>query len=239
MRLNKFLASAGLGSRRAADTMIAEGRVKVNGQRVLTQGVLVDPQKDIVTLDDRVVKPEAKKYYIALNKPKGVVTTSRDQFGRASVLDLVSDIDARLFPVGRLDYNTSGLLILTNDGDFANKITHPRNEIYKTYIARVAGFPKKEDLIRLSTGVMLEDGMTAPAKAEIIKKTAGGCEIKISICEGRNRQVRRMLAAVGFDVKELKRIAVGKVLLGNLPVGKWRHMTLHEIKSLGGNVKND
>ncbi len=232
MRLNKFIASSGEGSRREADKMIEAGRVFVNGERVTALATTVDPLHDRVELDGRVITPEKKKYYIVLNKPKRYITSNRDQRGRASVLELATDIDARLFPVGRLDYNTSGLLILTNDGDFSNAVAHPRNEIYKTYIAKINSVLRKEDIKRLREGIGLDDGMTAPARVDIIKVESGRSEVKISIYEGRNRQVRRMFAAVGCADIELRRIAVGDVMLGHLPEGKWRHMTEHEIKSL-------
>jgi len=232
MRLNKYIASAGVSSRRGADDIIKAGRVSVNDTIITEMGHDVNPEKDIVMVDKKPIFQSDKKYYIVLNKPKGYITTTKDQFNRPSVLDLVTDISERIYPVGRLDYSTMGLLILTNDGDFTNAVTHPKNNIYKTYIVRVGGFPSASDLMTLRRGVPLEDGITAPAKAEIIKVYPSSVDIKISIHEGRNRQIRRMIEAIGFNVLELKRVAVGKVLLGNLPLGKWRHMTQHEITSL-------
>ncbi len=232
MRINKFLAGAGVASRRKADDIIKSGRVFVNGERVTEMGVDIDPDFDRVEIDGVPVMLSEKKYYILLNKPKGYITTTKDQFGRASVTDLTQDISTRIYPVGRLDYNTSGLLIMTNDGDFANMITHPKNKIYKTYIARVKGFPTVEAIHSLRRGVELDDGITAPAKVEVIKSYPTGVDIKISIYEGRNRQVRRMVEAIGLTVAELKRISVGSILLGHVPEGKWRHLTEREIETL-------
>lgn len=230
MRLNKFIASAGVSSRRNADELIKKGRVSLNGEIVTEMGIDVSDE-DIVEVDGRVISEEKKKYYIVLNKPKGYITTTNDQFGRNSVTDLTKDINARLFPVGRLDCNTEGLLMMTNDGNFANSVTHPRNKVYKTYIARVFGFPSIAQIQTLKKGVQLEDGITAPAKVEIIKEYPRGVDIKISIYEGRNRQIRRMIEAIGFEVTDLKRVAVGNLLLGHLPSGKWRHMTEREVGS--------
>jgi 23S rRNA pseudouridine2605 synthase len=231
MRLNKYLASAGISSRRGADAIINNGRVKVNGKPVREMGVDVS-EKDYITVDDIPVIGGEKKVYIALNKPKGYITTTKDQFNRPSVLALTHEITYRIFPVGRLDYATSGLLLLTNDGDFANTVTHPSKKIYKTYIARILGFPGEGDIIKLRCGVALDDGVTSPASADIIKKYTNGVDVKLSISEGRNRQVRRMFEALGFKAVALKRISVGSILLGNLPVGKWRHLTPREIMSI-------
>ncbi|MDD6308565.1 MAG: pseudouridine synthase [Clostridia bacterium] len=228
MRINKFIASAGICARRAADDLIRQGRVKVNHVRVTEPGMDVQ-ENDIVMVDDSPIKPAERKYYIMLNKPDGYVTTVHDQFDRASVTELVTDIEARLFPVGRLDYHTEGLLLMTNDGDFANKLTHPSQKVYKTYIARVKGFPKPADITRLCRGIYLEDGKTAPCKAEVIRQYPEGVEMSISIYEGRNRQVRRMIEAIGGKVISLRRISIGNVRLGHLPLGKWRHLTQAEI----------
>jgi len=231
MRLNKYIASAGLSSRRGADEIIKNGRVKLNGEVVCEMGIEVH-ESDFVTVDDNPIIGSEKKIYIALNKPKGYITTTKDQFGRPSVLDLTTDIKLRIFPVGRLDYTTGGLILLTNDGDFANDVTHPSKNMYKTYIARILGFPKQADIVSLRQGIELEDGITAPAKVEVIKKYLNGVDINLSIHEGRNRQVRRMLDALGYSVIDLKRISIGSILLGNLPIGKWRHLTDREIASI-------
>ena len=231
MRINKYIAAAGVCSRRVADTLLDAGKVTVNGVRVTEKGMDIT-DADVVEVDGVRIFPAAKKYYIMLNKPDGFVTTTHDQFERASVLDLVTDIDARLFPVGRLDYHTEGLLFLTNDGDFANALTHPRNKVYKTYIAHVKGFPKQSDIAKLAHGIVLEDGKTAPAKVMVVRQYPEGVDISVSIYEGRNRQVRRMLEAVGLKVITLTRISVGNIKLGHLPRGKWRHLTEAELKEL-------
>lgn len=231
MRINKFIASAGICSRRNADIMIAEGRVSVNGSKVTEPGLDIT-ENDVVMVDDRVIQSAEKQYYIILNKPDGYVTTTDDPFGRPTVMELVSDISARIFPVGRLDYHTEGLLILTNDGDFANRLMHPRHAIYKTYIAHVSGFPTLGKLAALRHGIQLEDGKTAPARINVIRQYPDGVDISISIREGRNRQVRRMMEAIGHKVTSLVRVSVGNVQLGHLPKGKWRHMNPREIEEI-------
>lgn len=231
MRINKFIASAGICSRRNADILIAEGRVSVNGSKVTEPGLDI-MENDVVIVDGNVIQTTDKKYYIILNKPDGFVTTTDDPFGRPTVMELVSDISARIFPVGRLDYHTEGLLILTNDGDFANRLMHPKHAIYKTYIAHVPGFPTLGKLAALRHGIQLEDGKTAPAKINVIRQYPDGVDISISIREGRNRQVRRMIEAIGHKVTSLVRISVGNVQLGHLPKGKWRHMTPREIEEI-------
>ncbi len=231
MRINKFIAAAGICSRRNADTLISEGRVSVNGKRILEPGLDVT-ENDTVLVDGKKVELAAKKYYIALNKPDGFVTTTDDPFDRPTVMQLVTDVDARLFPVGRLDYHTEGLLLLTDDGDFANRLMHPKHEIYKTYIAHVPGFPTLGQLGALRHGVRLEDGKTAPAKVTVIRQYPDGVDISISIREGRNRQVRRMIEAIGYKVTRLVRISVGNIQLGHLPIGKWRHLSPREVEEI-------
>lgn len=231
MRINKFIAAAGICSRRNADTLISEGRIMVNGVKVTEPGMDIS-EADVVLVDGKPVSAEAKKYYIALNKPDGFVTTTDDPFERPTVMQLVTDVNARLFPVGRLDFHTEGLLLLTNDGDFANHLMHPRHEVYKTYIAHVNGFPTPGQLGALRHGVKLEDGKTAPAKVTVIRQYPDGVDISISIREGKNRQVRRMFEAIGHKVTRLCRISVGNVQLGHLPRGKWRHLTPKEIEDL-------
>lgn len=231
MRINKFIASAGVCSRRNADVLIAEGRVSVNGKKVLEPGQDVSEQ-DEVCVDGERVRAAEKKYYIALNKPDGFVTTTDDPFGRPTVMELVTDLNARLFPVGRLDYHTEGLLLMTNDGDFANRLTHPRNEVYKTYIVHVPGFPTLGQIAALRRGVRLEDGKTAPAKVTVIRQFPDGVDISISIREGRNRQVRRMIEAIGHKVAKLERVSVGNIQLGHLPKGKWRHLSPREVEQI-------
>lgn len=237
MRLQKFIAECGIASRRSAEKMIESGRVYVNGELVDYMGCVIDPDCDVVEIDGRVIKQESRKYYIMLNKPKNYVTTVSDDLGRPTVMHLVSDINARIYPVGRLDFDTTGLLIMTNDGDFANILTHPKHTVNKTYIARIDKMLSEEQLQRLQRGIELDGVMTAPARAENIKRPKHGFEVKITIHEGRNRQVRRMLEAVGVNVMSLKRISVGSLTLGNLPEGKWRALSDAEINKLRGKGK--
>jgi 23S rRNA pseudouridine2605 synthase len=228
------MAQCGVASRRASEQIILQGRVKVNGEIVDFMGCEIDPDVDEIEVDGLSVKPEAKKFYILLNKPKGYVTTVKDEFDRPTVMELVRDVHARIYPVGRLDYDTSGLLILTNDGDFANILTHPSHAVNKGYIAVLNTMPDSDALQQLREGVELDGRMTSPAKVEVLKNAKRNCEIKVTIHEGRNRQVRRMFEAVGAEVVSLKRISVGNVTLGNLPEGKWRHLNDAERHKLVG-----
>ncbi len=234
MRLQKFMAQCGVASRRASENIISAGRVSVNGETIDYMGFEVDPDKDIVEVDGVKIQPEAKKYYILLNKPKGYVTTVSDEFDRPTVMELVRDVHARIYPVGRLDYDTAGLLIMTNDGEFANILTHPSHAVNKAYIAQLDTLPDADSLNTLRNGVLLDGKLTSPAKVEVLKPTKRGCEIKVTIHEGRNRQVRRMFEAIGATVISLKRISVGNVTLGNLPEGKWRHLNDAERQKLVG-----
>ena len=237
MRLQKFIAECGIASRRSAEKMIESGRVYVNGELIDYMGCVIDPDRDVVEVDGRVIQPENKKYYIMLNKPKNYVTTVSDDLGRPTVMQLVSDINARIYPVGRLDFDTTGLLIMTNDGEFANVLTHPKHVVNKAYIARIDKPLDENQLERLRNGIELDGVMTSPARAENIKRPQKGFEVKIVIHEGKNRQVRRMLDAVGANVMSLKRISVGSVTLGNLPEGKWRKLSEAEINKLRGKGK--
>ncbi len=233
IRLQKFMAECGVASRRACETIIAEGRVTLNGLTVSEPGAKVDPEFDEVFVDGKSIRRLSKKYYIMLNKPTGYITSTSDQFGRKTVLDLISDdISERLYPVGRLDYDTEGLLFLTNDGDFAQKLTHPSNEKRKTYVAIVSGIVSENESRLLSKGVVIDGKKTSPAKVSVRHKPDNTTEITITIHEGRNRQVRKMCSAVGHEVIHLKRIAVDDIILGNLPRGKWRHLNPVEINKL-------
>lgn len=230
MRINKYIASCGICSRRKADELIKNGKVVLNGETIYDFAD-VNPDYDVVEVSGKVINVEETKYYIALHKPKGFITSVTDDRDRRCVTELVSDISARLFPVGRLDYNTSGLLILTNDGEFANNVMHPRKEVYKTYLAHISGRLHSFSIETLRKGVVIEEGVkTAPAKVEVIKEHPASCDVEISIREGKNRQVRRMFEALGHEVLELKRVSVGCVTLGNIPLGKWRHLTKQEIR---------
>ena len=233
VRLQKYIAMSGKASRRAAEELITSGRVRVNGEKITELGTKVEIGADKVSLDGKDIKPEMKKYYIMLNKPTGYVSSVSDQFDRPTVIDLLDEeIRARIFPVGRLDYDTEGLLLLTNDGDFTYKVTHPKFHMDKTYIATIKGGITVKGLNMLRSGVKIEDYKTSPAEVEMLSCEKGVTVIKITIHEGKNRQVRKMFEAVGCRVIELKRISIGKVELGNLPLGRWRYLTSHEINYL-------
>ena len=233
LRIQKYLAECGVASRRKSEELIQAGLIKINGQTAVI-GEKIDDSFDVVEYKGKVVKRE-KKLYIMLHKPNSCVATSSEQFGRNTVVDILKkDLNERLYCVGRLDYNTEGLIFLTNDGDFADKVIHPSNNIYKTYIAHVKGGTiSLEQIKSLRRGVMLDGVMTKPARVKIVELMPNGTTVvEISIKEGRNRQVRRMFDVVGHPVIYLKRIAIGDVKLGNLPYGKWRHLTVEEIRSL-------
>ncbi len=234
VRLQKYIAMSGVASRRAAEELILSGRVLVNNQKVSELGTKVEIGADTVMVDKEIISPEVKKYYIMLNKPVGYVSTVSDQFDRPTVLDLIGEeIKSRIFPVGRLDYDTSGLLLLTNDGDFTYKVTHPKFNMDKTYIATIKGGITPKGLSQLRSGVVIEDGFkTSPAEVEMLLCEKGYTKIQITIHEGKNRQVRKMFEAVGCKVAELERIKIGIVELGNLPLGRWRYLTSHEISYL-------
>lgn len=232
-RLQKIISQAGVASRRHAEELITAGRVTVNGLVVAELGAKVEPGRDVVAVDGRPLAGEAK-VYVLLHKPRGVVTTVTDPRGRRTVTDLTADIAERLYPVGRLDYNTEGLLLLTNDGALTHALTHPRHEIDKTYIATVVGKPSEEKLDRLRMGVKLEDGTTAPARVRMtgydLEKNATTLEIVIH--EGRNRQVRRMCEAIGHPVDKLKRTKFAFLTLEGVRRGSYRHLEPEEIERL-------
>ena len=231
VRLQKYIAMSGTASRRAAEQLIDEGRVVVNGKKVTEQGVKVEIGCDTVEVDGILLKVNDKKIYIALNKPTGYVTTVKDQFDRPTVIDLVEkEIHTRVFPVGRLDYETEGLLLMTNDGDWANKVTHPKFESKKKYYAVLKGVLTIPELNKIRRGVVIDGKKTRPAECEIMEIDMGMTLVEITIHEGRNRQVRKMLEAVGQTVKALKRESIGIVELGNLPEGRWRYLTSSEIE---------
>lgn len=231
MRLNKYIAQSGVASRRKADELTLNGNVKINGQVVKEPGVKVQPD-DRVEVNGVVIEPSNKKIYIALNKPVGVVTTMNDQFGRPSVADLIIDIPERMFPVGRLDYNTSGLLIMTNDGDMAYKLTHPKHEVTKTYIATVSGYVSDTALSKLRKGVDIGGFVTSKARAQVIKQKERTTVVELEIHEGKNRQVRKMFKAVGYPVQTLERVAIGNIKLGRMRPGHYRKLTKEEIEYL-------
>ena len=231
MRINKYIAQAGFCSRRKADELIANGNVKINGAVLREPGYDV-AEGDRVEVNGSTLSAKQKLEYVLINKPLGMVTTVSDDKERLTVMDVVADIDARLFPVGRLDYNTSGALIMTNDGELAYRLTHPRHEIYKTYRARVAGVLSNERASRLRKGVDIGGFVTSPAKVSIIKGSGHSTIVEIAIREGKNRQVRKMFAAVGNPVQELERVAIGDIRLGHLKAGHYRKLTREEIEYL-------
>jgi 23S rRNA pseudouridine2605 synthase len=233
MRLQKFLARAGAASRRGSEDLMTAGRVTVNGVVVSELGAKVDPAVDEVAVDGRVVRLAEGPVYLALNKPRGFMTTMKDPQGGRTVVDLFpKDAPAGLFPVGRLDYDTEGLLLLTTDGDLAHVLMHPRHHVTKTYMATVDGVPDAAELEALRSGVKLDDGMTAPADARIVSRSGGGAVVELRIREGRKRQVRRMLSAVGHPVTRLQRVAFGPVELGELRPGAVRALTDAEVEGL-------
>ncbi|MDK2565004.1 pseudouridine synthase [Romboutsia sedimentorum] len=236
MRINKYIASCGIASRRKAEEIILQKRVTVNGNVVSELSFKIDEQNDIVEIDGSKIGLDEKEVYIVLNKPEGYITTVKDQFDRPSVLDLVSDIKERIYPIGRLDYETSGLLILTNDGDLTYKLTHPKHEVAKTYMAIVKGIPTTDEMKNFEDGLYIEDYKTAPAKIKIVKKDEEKnyaiCEIKIH--EGRNRQVRKMCRAIDHPVLRLRRAAMGEITLRGTEVGKYRNLTKEEVDYLKG-----
>ncbi len=231
MRINKYIAQAGVASRRKADELIINGNVKVNGLTLKEPGYDVT-EGDVVEVNGRTIEPEDKKVYILLNKPLGYVTTVSDDKNRLTVMDLVKDVDVRVFPVGRLDYNTSGMLIMTNDGDFAYRLTHPKHQMPKTYRARVAGVLSAEKCARLRNGVDIGGFVTSKAQVNIVKGVQRSTIVDITICEGKNRQVRKMFNAVGNSVQELERIAIGDIRLGRLAAGHYRKLTKEEVEYL-------
>jgi 23S rRNA pseudouridine2605 synthase len=229
-RIQKVLARAGVASRRAVEEMIVRGRIRVNGGRV-ELGRRIDPSKDLVEIDGSRVPLEADLAYYLVNKPVGVVTTASDEQNRETVLDLI-EVDTRVYPVGRLDIESEGAVLLTNDGELALRLTHPRYGVGKTYLVEVGGGVKERTLRELARGVELSDGMTAPAQVRLVERSPRGTLIEITLSEGRNRQVRRMLEAVGHPVQRLVRTAIGPLMLGRLKPGTYRKLRLEEIRSL-------
>ncbi|WP_058303802.1 pseudouridine synthase [Gorillibacterium timonense] len=232
-RLQKVLAQAGIASRRKCEEIISSGRVQVNGTVVKELGVKVDPKADVILVDGKPIKNE-QTLYLLLHKPKGVITSAKDTKGRKVVSDYLPGIKERVYPVGRLDYDTEGLLILTNDGEFAYLMTHPRHHVPRTYRATVEGTPHGSVLEKLAKGIKLEDGMTAPAIVDYhdVNPEKKETVISITIFEGRNRQVRRMFEAVHYPVIRLKRVQFGPLHLGTLARGKFRHLTPQEVEEL-------
>ncbi|RSL32053.1 rRNA pseudouridine synthase [Salibacterium salarium] len=232
-RLQKVIANAGVTSRRKAENLIEEGRVKVNGEVVRELGTKVSTRKDTVQVDDILIDKEEPVYYM-LYKPKQVISAVSDDKDRKVVTDYFEEVKERIFPIGRLDYDTSGLLLLTNDGEFANMMMHPKNKVYKTYIAKVEGKPTKEEIEALKRGLEIEGIKTAPAKVRLksTTKQTNSSIVEISIHEGRNHQVRKMFEAIGHPVKKLKREKYDQLTLGNLKPGEKRELKPIEVKKL-------
>ena len=235
-RLQKLIAACGLASRREAERWIESGRVAVDG-RVATLGDKADPAVEVVTVDGRPIGKTEQRLTLLLNKPVGYVTTMSDPQGRPVVSDLLTDVPERVVPVGRLDLTTEGLLLMTNDGELAQQLAHPRYHVEKTYLARVHGLVDAAALEKLATGVQLEDGLTAPARVRLVRTTRTNSWLELTLHEGRNRQVRRMCEALGFPVSRLKRIAYAFLREGDLKPGQYRRLSPREVqrlKSLGG-----
>jgi 23S rRNA pseudouridine2605 synthase len=236
VRLQKVLASAGIASRRACEIMISEGRVEVNGRLVVEQGMRVDPERDVIRVDGSRIPPPRRHLYLVINKPRGVVSTMDDPEGRRNLNDLIEGRrpgkQNRLFHVGRLDTETDGLLILTNDGDFAHKLAHPSYEVPKTYLAEVTGVMHPSTVKRLREGVTLEDGLVKPSSVKLISTAEDRSLVRITLHEGRNHIVRRTMEAVGHPVRRLSRTGIGPVRLGNLKSGDLRDLTRDELGGL-------
>ncbi len=233
IRLQKYLAECGIASRRKAEEYIQKGKVQVNGKIITELGVKIDPDKDIVYFNNKKVEKQNENIYILLNKPIGYVTTTKDQFNRQTVLDLIKGINKRIVPVGRLDMYTSGALILTNDGEFTYKVTHPSHEITKTYVATLRGIIINEEIEELRNGVEIEDYLTRPAKVKILKTDTEKniSRIEITIHEGKNRQVRKMCETIGRNVMALHRSKIGNIGVKDLKIGEWRYLNPNEIKN--------
>ena len=233
IRLQKHLSECGIASRRKAEELIDQGKVKINGH-IASLGAKVDPKRDKVTVRGKAVVPVNEKIYIMLNKPRGDITTMRDELGRKNVSELTADAGARLFPVGRLDRDSEGLLIMTNDGDFANKLTHPSSHVNKTYRVTVRGNADEEQILKMKEGILLDGKKTLPCDCFVAERKADRTVLIFIIHEGRNRQIRRMCEAVGLEVMRLKRTEIAGVKLGMLPQGKWRPLNEREMRRLTG-----
>lgn len=239
MRLNKFLAQAGVASRREADRMITEGRVTVNNTVVEELGIQIDPRMDAVRVDGRKIKKERQEFYLLLNKPTGYLVTLKDPFNRPTVLELLPKLKKRVFPVGRLDMDSEGLLLLTNNGELANRLMHPRYRIKKVYEVRTKGIPSHKSLQRLERGIHLDGKKTAPAVVTHLGSDPKNARIRIELTEGRKREVRRMFEAIGYSLFSLKRINYAGIAIGTLKKGQWRYLTPSEVTHLKKLVGQD
>jgi 23S rRNA pseudouridine2605 synthase len=231
MRLNKYIAASGIASRRKADELTKTGKVKINGKTFSEPGYVVMPG-DLVEVNGCAIAPVKRLVYIMLNKPRGYITSVSDDKDRPTVMDLISDLDTRLFPIGRLDYNSSGLLLLTNDGEFSYQMTHPKHLVEKTYKVKVTGKLSEDRIEKLRNGINIDGFVTSPAKVRILRQMERSSLVEIKIHEGKNRQVRKMFAAVGNRVIDLERTAIGGLSLGPLKVGHYRKLSIGEVERL-------
>ena len=233
VRLQKLMADCGIASRRKSEELIAAGAVKVNGS-VAKIGDKVDPTSDKVLVNGKRISAgfKPKHYYIMLHKPRGYVTTMSDELGRKCVAELVKDVPARVYPVGRLDRDSEGLLLMTNDGDFANRVTHPAKHVYKVYRVTVRPGITEEQITQMCVGMMIDGRKTAPAEVRVVKREEGRCVLEVILREGRNRQIRKMCEQLGLEVPRLKRVAIGQVKLGMLKPGSWRELSADEVRRL-------
>ncbi len=230
-RIQKILSTCGIASRRKAEEIILEGRVTVNG-KIAVLGAKADFAEDHIKVDGKLIRKTGSKVYIMLNKPEKCITAVSDPEGRTTVVDLLKRVKTPVFPVGRLDYNSEGLLIMTNDGDLANALLHPKNKIPKTYLVKIDGFLQDKDILSLRKGIRLEDGVTAPAKVKKVREANANSWIEITIHEGKNRQIRRMFDKLRHSVIRLRRVKVGSLDLGSLPLGAFRYLTHAEVEKL-------
>lgn len=228
-RLQKYMAGCGTASRRKCEEYITQGKVKVNGQIITELGYKVDSMTDTVIFEGRELKIEQNMRYIMLNKPEGIICSVKDEKGRKTVIDIIN-VEQRIYPIGRLDYDTSGLIILTNDGDVYNKIIHPSKKIDKKYIACINGFISNDEIVRFQNGIDIGGYITAASQIKVIKKLKQSCVVQIIIHEGKNRQIRKMCDAIGHPVLSLKRVSIGKINIGNLEIGKWRDLSKNELQ---------
>jgi 23S rRNA pseudouridine2605 synthase len=231
-RIQKILAKAGIASRREAERMVIEGRVTVNGKVIETLGFKADPSKDHIRVDGKRLTHFEPKVVLLLNKPRGYISTVKDPKGRPTVLDLLKNVKWRIYPIGRLDFDAEGLLLLTNDGDLAHLLSHPRFSIPKAYLVKVAGVPEEKKLIRLKRGVMLEDGEAKAVSCSLLRQREKNSWVRVVVTEGRNHLVKRMFSTIGHSVLKLKRIEYGPIQLGDLPFGQFRYLTPEEMMKL-------
>ena len=234
VRLQKFLSRCGIASRRKAEELITQGKVKINGQTAVLGDKVTSADKVYVS-GKRVVEPKTRYRYIMLNKPRGFITTMSDERGRKCVAELVADVGERVYPIGRLDKDSEGMLVFTNDGEFANKLMHPRNSVYKYYRVTVRPSIDEEQLVKLETGIELDGKKTAPAIVHVVSKQEGRVVLEMILHEGKNREIRRMCEAVGLEVARLRRTQIGNVKMGMLKQGDWRDLTEKEVKNLLAN----